>query len=113
MVKTKIQFSKKSGRSDTVSKVPPKDAVKIIHYIPVSPCDSAVTPAVVKSIHQLKVYVSMFPGMWHGFPQYIEGSGGFLGGFLVVVVVKWRVMVMNPYNVFTFFLGGEDTLPKA
>lgn len=23
----------------------------------------------------------MFPGMWHGFPQYIEGSEGFLGWF--------------------------------
>eukprot|EP00434_Breviolum_minutum_P010941 symbB.v1.2.009647.t1/scaffold616.1/size180385/3 len=27
------------------------------------------------AVRGVRVYVSMFPGMWHGFPQYIEGCG--------------------------------------
>lgn len=27
------------------------------------------------AVRGVRVYISMFPGMWHGFPQYIEGCG--------------------------------------
>ncbi|CAL1150469.1 unnamed protein product [Cladocopium goreaui] len=26
------------------------------------------------AVRGVRVYISMFPGMWHGFPQYIEGK---------------------------------------